>query len=166
MYGGEFSITTNPGYAIHAPKQDVLASLNTHDMPTFSGFWHGDDVEQRVELGFMDREAAAREHWIRGEQRHALSTWLAARGLVPGDERVETALEGSLTWLAGTHAAMVLVNLEDLWLERSPQNVPGTHRELPNWRRRARLSFETFREMPEVLRILERVNDARRRPPA
>lgn len=163
MYVGEFSVTTDPGWAIHPPEQGVLAALNTHDMPTFAGWWFADDVDDRVRLGFMDEEAAGRERWIRGEQRAALTRWLADRGFGPGEERVEAALEGSLAWLAGTEAAMVLVNLEDLWAERGPQNVPGTHRELPNWRRRGRLSFETFRELPDVLRVLGRVNDARKR---
>jgi 4-alpha-glucanotransferase len=37
---------------------------------------------------------------------------------------------------------MVLVNMEDLWLEARPQNVPGTSSERPNWRRKARLTLE------------------------
>jgi 4-alpha-glucanotransferase len=58
---------------------------------------------------------------------------------------------------------MVLINLEDLWGETEPQNVPGTHRERPNWRRKARLSFEEFSQRPEVLESLRKVDELRRK---
>lgn len=38
--------------------------------------------------------------------------------------------------LAAGPAAMVVLTLEDLWLEREPQNRPGTGPEEPNWRHR------------------------------
>ena len=41
---------------------------------------------------------------------------------------------------------MMLVNLEDLWLETQPQNIPGTSEECPNWRNKARYSFEGFKQ--------------------
>ncbi|HVV84690.1 MAG TPA: 4-alpha-glucanotransferase, partial [Kofleriaceae bacterium] len=37
--------------------------------------------------------------------------------------------------LAASPAHVVLVTVEDLWLEPAPQNVPGTSDERPNWRR-------------------------------
>jgi 4-alpha-glucanotransferase len=37
---------------------------------------------------------------------------------------------------------MVLVNLEDLLLERRPQNVPGTGAEKQNWRRKMAAAIE------------------------
>jgi len=39
------------------------------------------------------------------------------------------------------------VNLEDLWGETQPQNVPGTTHERPNWRRRARYAMEDMMGM-------------------
>lgn len=43
-----------------------------------------------------------------------------------------------LAYLAGSPPALVLVNLEDLFLETRPQNVPGTGAEWPNWQRKIR----------------------------
>ena len=63
-------------------------------------------------------------------------------------------------------AALVLVNLEDLWLEAQPQNVPGTWRERPNWQRKARYDRETLSRLPDVLAVLRRVDRLRRVPPA
>jgi 4-alpha-glucanotransferase len=58
----------------------------------------------------------------------------------------------------------VLVTLEDLWLERRGHNVPGTHAERPNWRRKARYTLEEFTHMPEVLDALSQVEALRHRP--
>ena len=58
---------------------------------------------------------------------------------------------------------MMLVNLEDLWLEERPQNVPGTTDEYPNWRRPARYPFERFRQMPRVTGTLKRVDELRKK---
>jgi 4-alpha-glucanotransferase len=68
-----------------------------------------------------------------------------------------------LEWLAASPARMVLINLEDLWGETAPQNVPGTHTERPNWRRKARLSFEEFSQSPEVVEPLRKVDELRRK---
>jgi 4-alpha-glucanotransferase len=66
-----------------------------------------------------------------------------------------TIVEACLKWLRASPAELVLVNLEDLWTEEKPQNVPGTSTERPNWRRKARLSIEeilTNAEFRDVLR--------------
>ena len=48
----------------------------------------------------------------------------------------------------------MIVNLEDLWLEPRPQNVPGTGPEQPNWRRKARYGLEALRSLPGVTAAL------------
>lgn len=73
------------------------------------------------------------------------------------------ALRRNLNQLAKSKAALVMVNLEDLWLEMKPQNVPGTTEEHPNWRRKARLGLEEFRADHDVLEILREVDRLRRR---
>ena len=80
------------------------------------------------------------------------------------DERSACAgvLRRLLDALAASPARMVLVNLEDLWGETEPQNVPGTHMEKPNWRRKARLAFEEFSQKPEVVDVLRRVDRIRK----
>ncbi len=58
---------------------------------------------------------------------------------------------------------MVVVNLEDLWLETYPQNVPGTSHERPNWRRKARFGLEKFTQMQSVVDTLQMINTLRNR---
>ena len=74
-------------------------------------------------------------------------------------------LEACQAYLAKSPARIVLVNLEDLWGETGPQNVPGTYRERPNWRRKAKHPLEMFGEMPAVGRILETVHRLRQQKP-
>lgn len=85
---------------------------------------------------------------------------LGARHDMPADE-ARTAL---LRFLARSPADMVLVNLEDLWLEDDPQNIPGTSQERPNWRRRMKHTLEEIRADPSVRELLAIVENERRKP--
>jgi len=140
-----------------------VAGLNTHDMPTFAGFWRGLDIRDRVELGLLDPTRLAREHDRRRHRRDALVGELRSRGHLRDKSRGAGAvLRGSLDFLAESPARTVLVNLEDLWLERRPQNVPGTTIERPNWRRKTSPTMETFIGMTRVRRLLKSVDRHRR----
>lgn len=141
-----------------------VASMNTHDMPPFAAFWTGLDIDDRLDLGLLDEEEATQSRDCQAELRRALVAFLSERGLVPAESLdPEAVLEACLALLAASPAPMVLVNLEDLWGETLPQNTPGTSSERPNWRRKARYSFETFRELPSVLRMLKVVDEHRKK---
>jgi len=71
-------------------------------------------------------------------------------------------LGACLAYLAASAARVVMVNLEDLWLETDPQNTPGTREERPNWRRKARYAFETFCQLPHVVETLREVDRQRK----
>jgi len=133
-----------------------VASANTHDLPTWQGWWDGSDVDVRRDMGLLDEAGAEAEK----DARRGVAFELADRLGVPREPG--PTLEASLTALASSDARLLLVNLEDLWLEGAPQNVPGTHRERPNWRRKSARSLETMRADERVLRILTAI-DARRR---
>jgi len=137
----------------------AMASLNTHDMPTFTAFWEGRDIADRVAMGLLDHRAAEGERAARKRLTQALATALARAGSPGGSRAVLRAL---LAWLGRSPAGIVIVNLEDLWAETEPQNVPGTGPERPNWRRRARYSLEEFRDREEVLQALEALQEARK----
>lgn len=68
---------------------------------------------------------------------------------------LETFLLAALKFLAQSQARILLVNLEDLWLEQAFQNMPGTGDERPNWRRKAALSLEQIKTDPRVLGVLK-----------
>lgn len=140
-----------------------ISSLNTHDMPTFAGFWDGEDIRDRQKLGLLDEVAAERERRAREQLKHRLIEDLRDRGLLDDDEpQAQQAMQACTEYLAASPAEMLVVNVEDLWLERLPQNIPGTSEERPNWRRKAQYCFEELREMPAVVETLKRVDRLRK----
>ncbi len=158
MHVGQFALRGDPAHPLDTPRSDALACLNTHDTPTLTGFVAEKDVDVFEEVGCMDEDEAATE---RQRRRHALDALRqglpAARG---GDAALRDALQESL---AESPARILMLNLEDQWLEREPQNVPGTCFERPNWRRPARRTLEEITSDPELRARLERIDELRRR---
>ncbi|MFL6258549.1 MAG: 4-alpha-glucanotransferase [Thermoanaerobaculia bacterium] len=161
MYVVQYEL--QPGsQGLRPPPAQCVASLNTHDMPTFEGFLQTKDVDDLHSLGFFTPEQARQEKerrgWIRHEMEQELGPEERGRGAATG----AALLRKRLDHLATSPARMVLVNLEDLWQETEPQNVPGTHDERPNWRRKARFSFEEFSTRADVVEPLKRVDELRK----
>ncbi|HEV2493739.1 MAG TPA: 4-alpha-glucanotransferase [Terriglobia bacterium] len=150
---------------------DSIASLNTHDMPPFAAFWEGLDIQDRRALGFLAERPAVAERRLRARVRKFMTAFFMHRGQLKSatanSKRCRPEIvRAFLSFLSSSPAELVLVNLEDLWMERKPQNVPGTNRQRPNWRRKARHSLEAFCQMPQVLDILREVKRQRSSGPA
>ncbi len=126
-----------------APRRS-LACLNTHDMPPFASFWSGREIDDRVSLGILSRQGRWRERRSRAAVRRALVEFLRKTRCLEGKPTVERALRACIRFLARSRARFALINLEDLWLETRPQNVPGTGAEQPNWRGRAAYPVESL----------------------
>ena len=135
------------GARLRQPPRRSVASLNTHDMPTFEAFLRGLDIDDRFDLGLIKKSNLAAEK----RRRQELVKALGARG----------KLESALEWLARSDAETVLINIEDLWRETLPQNVPGTSSERPNWRRKLRYPIAELRKNRPVQRLLRLVAAAR-----
>jgi 4-alpha-glucanotransferase len=166
MYVTQYELAPGGGGLQREPPPASVASLNTHDMPTFRGFWEGRDVDDLQSLGFFDDRQAHEERQRRAAARHQMAAAVVARR--PGDwdgrsDPYALVLRDRLEQLAASPARLLLVNLEDLWHETEPQNVPGTHDERPNWRRKARLTLEEMNRRPEVAAMLQRIDELRRR---
>ncbi len=152
------------GPPLHDPPAGSVAALDTHDTWPFAGWWRAADIEGRLELGMLAPDRAAAERERRTREREALVGELVARGLLAGEERAEpgAVLRACLEALGESPAGTVLVNLEDLWLETRPQNVPGAPGAAGSWRRRARLRLEELGR-PGTVAALRRLEAARRR---
>jgi 4-alpha-glucanotransferase len=161
MYVVQYELQPGSEGQLRPPPADSVASLNTHDMPTFRSFWEGKDVDNLEGLGFFSAEEARAERERRRALRQGLAGLLQPPGKRDEAETYRAVLHDRLAWLAKSPARMVLVNLEDLWQEAEPQNVPGTHTERPNWQRKAKLGFEEFSTKPEVVEPLRGVNGLR-----
>jgi len=119
------------------------------------------DIDDRIALGLLDNHQADNERRYRAAQRDALIAYLRVKGYLNEDDSAAAVLRGWLTFLAGQPADFLLINLEDLWLEPAPQNVPGTWQERPNWQRKARYSTEEIRDLAVLNDLLKTISDIR-----
>ncbi|HEX8251784.1 MAG TPA: 4-alpha-glucanotransferase, partial [Thermoanaerobaculia bacterium] len=146
---------------IATPPAGSIASINTHDMPTFASFWNAKDVDDRLEQDLLDEKGAASERETREKTRRAVMQFLVDKGYLTSGptENVQTILEGLLAFLASSDAEMMLINPEDLWRELVPQNVPG----LPDksWRHKFRMTLEEAQADGSIRKVLTNVNDRR-----
>ncbi|MFK8003608.1 MAG: 4-alpha-glucanotransferase [Polyangiales bacterium] len=105
------------------------ASINTHDLATFAAYAAGDDLRDFADLGFLESAELEASLVTRSESVAVAGTYAAIKAHVVESE-----------------AAHVVLNLEDEWGERRPQNTPGTSTERANFKRRAALSLSALSE--------------------
>jgi 4-alpha-glucanotransferase len=67
-----------------------------------------------------------------------------------------------MEWIAGTDAAIALLNLDDLLMEERRQNVPGTYMERPNWRLRNPVTIGDLATDEEFTRLLAHLAEVRK----
>lgn len=145
----------NEQHPVPEPNAGSLACVNTHDTPTFAAYWSGDDLRLNTELGVFPPEDVEPSLRWRGEMRER--TARALLGEVDGDPDPAEVLEGLLERLAGSDADILLINLEDLWLEERPQNVPGVVDGHPAWRQRAARTLDSITKDRRIADLLGRV---------
>ncbi|HEX6532040.1 MAG TPA: 4-alpha-glucanotransferase [Nitrospira sp.] len=126
--------------------QQALAVAGTHDLPTLTGFWSGEDIQVRAGLGAFKDEAARRQAWEeRQRDKTRMLATLQQEGLLPTGMSDEATAVPAMTpalcraihaYLGRTPSWLVLANLEDGLEEISQTNLPGTVENHPNWRRK------------------------------
>lgn len=170
MFVLQGSIVAETGNVIEEAPERSLASLNTHDMPPFAAFWESQDIPKKISLGLLKesdttRVAAAKRR--RETVRDAILETLRKEGLLlRTSARLEDVLQACLLRLAKGRSTLMSVNIEDLWLEQEPQNVPGTGPEHGNWSRRLPYPLPELKRRDSVTRLLRSVDAARRKRPS
>jgi 4-alpha-glucanotransferase len=120
------------------PPAQCLATLGTHDLPRFGAYLWGDDIADRQSQGLLSAADATDEWQNREEWRQKLFDALGLTDIGSDMGKLTAAaLEGCLLGLAGSAAAITLVDLGDLWGERGQENIPGSGPGGSNWRRRS-----------------------------
>ncbi|MEZ5963130.1 MAG: 1,4-alpha-glucan branching protein GlgB [Planctomycetota bacterium] len=157
----QFAIDPGAAPPVHEAPVGSIACLDTHDTPTFAAFLAGADIELQRELSCLDEGGMAAARAGRERAVAALTLELQARGFAGPDPDAGELVTAASRLLAAGGSEMVLLNLEDLWLELRPQNVPGTWRQLPNWRRRCAVPFAALQVQPEYRQIVGAVVDTR-----
>lgn len=114
-------------------REDVLATVDTHDLPPALGYWHEDHVTLRASLGLLtepeDQVRAAAAH-----ERYQVMERLREHRLVGDDPCEQEIIEALHAYVCRTPSRLVGVSLTDAVGERKTQNQPGTDQEYPNWR--------------------------------
>ena len=127
----------------HRPSPEypelAIATLNTHDLPTFTGWMSGHDLNHKRSIGVDPGESDDERH----RSREALKA-------VIGDDG---SLEGVVRFLAQTPTRLVAVSIEDILEVRDQTNMPGTVTQYPNWRQRWPVTLEALGREPRLKRI-------------
>lgn len=130
----------------------AFACVSTHDLSPLKGWWLGDDIGLRRDLGHITDDEAESQRLERQRDRQALLAALAEAGLYEPEpvgtavERGEAAPDGLVAALhahvARAPSRLFAVQIEDLAGAVAPVNVPGTMAEYRNWQRRIPLDLE------------------------
>lgn len=165
---GQFEINPKPGRVLNKTPEGAVASINTHDLPTFASYWLGTDIDERVEMGLLTEEEAKQESNARKMMREAVLEGIGEEncGEITGEDQekqMQRVLESIFDELAQSQAGTVLVNLEDAWFCREPQNVPGTWKEKPNWMHKSRYSNQELDSVAYLKWIVKKINNVRNR---
>jgi 4-alpha-glucanotransferase len=130
---GQWFLPAKQGDPTGASPPGSVASLNTHDTPTFAGWWQGTDITDQMDLKLIDARA---EDKLLAERTLSKAAVLETAFDLPLLSDVERAMVGATAELSVGPAEVVLIALDDLALDPQPHNVPGTTSERPNWQRR------------------------------
>ncbi|MFH8252864.1 4-alpha-glucanotransferase [Microbacterium sp. B2969] len=113
-------------------RTEVLATVNTHDLPPTAGYLAGEHVELRARLGLLTEPVEEVRAAAAAERDRMLAT-LRERGLIGAEASEQQIVEALHVLLTASPSLLLGVALVDAVGERRVQNQPGTHREYPNW---------------------------------
>jgi 4-alpha-glucanotransferase len=159
-----FQFESNPSEPLPSPPKRSLATLGTHDLPRFGAYLWGDDLADREARGLLAAKDASVEGRERAEWRRSLFDALGLSDTgADTDKLTAAALEGCLLWLAGSAAAVVLVDLEELWDERAQENLPGSGPGGSNWRHRSARTLDELESDQWVHTLIHEMESERQR---
>ncbi|HNO35153.1 MAG TPA: 4-alpha-glucanotransferase [Nitrospira sp.] len=151
-----------------------LAVVTTHDLPTLTGYWIGEDIRLRARLGMYAHEQAVQQAFEERarDKRHILAA-LNGVGVLPAGTSEQPEHVPVMTpdlcraihvYLAMSPAWVVMANLDDVIGEVTQMNLPGTVDAYPNWSRKLSLSLEDLQRDERVQALAAAVRTLR--PPA
>jgi (1->4)-alpha-D-glucan 1-alpha-D-glucosylmutase len=125
--------------------RSAMAVITTHDLPTFTGWWRGLDIDLRQTLAVFDPATASNERMARENDKKQFAKALAELNLLASpDVPHDPPLEAAVRYLARTTCALTALQIEDASGELNQPNMPGMDASLPNWRRRLSNTLESI----------------------
>jgi 4-alpha-glucanotransferase len=150
----------------------VTATTTTHDLPTVTGWWRGEDIVWRSKIGQTMARADGRDAVEvaleeRGVDRGHLWRAFQDAEIAPADVEApdidNAPVDEALAFVAATPAPLVTYPLEDLLALVEQPNLPGSIDEHPNWRRRLTKPVDELFRDDAFCDRLQAVDDARKR---
>ena len=113
----------------------ALTAATTHDLPTVTGFFSGEDLAHLHDIGVVSGADLAGAAASQQADREELADLLIAEGLLAPEhaddlDELRVALHA---FLARTPSMLVAATLEDAVATSERPNVPGTIDQHPNW---------------------------------
>ncbi len=162
MHVVQYEARPDPHAALGPAPATSVASLNTHDMPPWAGYFDGADLDVAAGIGWLDDDAVARGRVARRQLTDALTSQLSAtQDLSPGAD-AEEVMHAAHLHLAASDARLVLVSLSDLAGVARSINVPGTCDEHDNWSLRLPVPWPALLDEPAVASHLAEIDRLRR----
>ncbi|VTU23612.1 Maltooligosyl trehalose synthase [Variovorax sp. PBS-H4] len=148
----------------------ALAAVATHDLHTLAGWWSGEDLRLRLQLGLIPDEAQLEQQLLdRARQRVQLLLAVRHAGHLSAEEVAQASTESRLSprmveavhaFLAEAPALLMMVQLEDVLGVAEQANMPGTTHEQPNWQRKLPADLQALAssgDMDSLARTLARL---------
>lgn len=142
---------------------NALVTFSTHDLPTLIGYWCGIDLDLRDRLRlYPDNDMRERAIAERARDRVALPAALRAAGF-PDCNDAAGLLVPAHRFMARTPCQVFAVQMEDLAMERSQPNLPGSDDRYPSWRCRLTRDLDAIFADPRAISMLAAIRAERPR---
>jgi (1->4)-alpha-D-glucan 1-alpha-D-glucosylmutase len=152
----------------------AAVAVSTHDLPTLSGFWQGQDITVRTELDlYPNAELRDRQIKDRVMERMAILGLLEQRGLLPESVKAGPLSTPVMTpelsaaihrLVSQTSAKVFMVQFEDMLQQADQINLPGTtDPTYPCWKRKITIPLEEYGTDARVLAVCQAVASERPR---
>ncbi len=147
-----------------------VSTVSTHDTPTLTGWWQGNDLLWRQQLNLYPNEQAgeADRNARIGDRANliaALQDWQVIdinKAPEQNPPMMNTELSISVQkFLADSPSHIQLISIEDALEVVEQVNIPGTIDEHPNWLQKLPIMLEDFSEIPSVEKITQSMRAAR-----
>jgi len=130
----------------------ALCAVTTHDLPTLYGYWIGQDLKTKKELGMYPDKSLWQQYADERERdKELLLSALNSQGILPEGYPSEAKRIPRMTpelclaiyrYLVKTPCKLVLVSLDDMIGTLDQQNMPATVDSYPNWIQKMPLPLE------------------------
>lgn len=152
------------------PNQYPLRSLvatGTHDLPSYSSFWKGLDLELAKEMNTISQEQYELHKNNRIIEREYFIRLFKKLEIDMIDEKITTSkvpdsfILNVYSYLTKTNSQILLVRPEDILHMDEQFNLPGTYLEHPNWRFKLSKSLDIFLKNDKFLKIIDVIKKER-----